>query len=251
MRPISATVKHRWFQLPKFVLLLSCACALGAVRASAQSNPAPGTPETTLAPLQLSVGILSAVPTGDFGANVDSAGGLSLHLGAGIGESPVTIGGEITYLFYGNESRKVPFSEAVPDALLTVNTDNEIALIHAVARAQPTAGRVRPYADVLFGFEYIYTHTSVEANGPEVSSIADTTNLSDFALNFGVGGGAMIQFSSRHSFRLDLAARYLLGGEADYLRQGAIRRENGQAILDVSRSRTNMAGVYIGLAIGR
>ena len=76
-----------------------------------------------------------------------------MHVGFGPREIPVTFGADFTYLWYGTESRKVPFSPAVPDALFTVNTDNAMALLHGVARAQPQSGRWRPYADVLFGFD--------------------------------------------------------------------------------------------------
>ncbi|MGE0461006.1 MAG: hypothetical protein AB7Q16_06525 [Vicinamibacterales bacterium] len=43
----------------------------------------------------------------------------------------------------------------------------------------------------------------------------------------------------------------IAGGKADYLREGAIRREGGQAFFDVSRSRTDVVLVYLGIAFGR
>ena len=40
-------------------------------------------------------------------------------------------------------------------------------------------------------------------------------------------------------------------GEADYLRKGALRREGGQVVLDLTRSRTDMVMIYLGVAFGR
>lgn len=51
--------------------------------------------------------------------------------------------------------------------------------------------------------------------------------------------------------RRDVSVRYLYGGEADYLREAGIRREGGQAVLDINHSRTDMVVVYIGVAVGR
>jgi hypothetical protein len=80
----------------------------------------------------------------------------------------------------------------------------------------------------------------------------EATNLEDFALSFGGGVGLMVDFgSSPWPGRLDVSVRYLRGGEADYLTEGAIRREGGQAFLDISRSPTHMVLVYIGISIGR
>ena len=104
-------------------------------------------------------------------------------------------------------------------------------LAHGRIRIQQREGRWRPYVDGLLGFTDIFTKTSIEL-GSNLFNSADvgpsTTNLRDFALSYGGGAGVMIGFGSPPSAaRLDISVRYLKGGEADYLRQGAIRRENG------------------------
>jgi hypothetical protein len=48
--------------------------------------------------------------------------------------------------------------------------------------------------------------------------------------------------------KLDVSVRYLAAPEADYLTEGSIRRELGEAHLRVTRSRTDMIGAYLGLA---
>lgn len=78
------------------------------------------------------------------------------------------------------------------------------------------------------------------------------TNLGDFVLSFGGAAGVMVGFGSApHPVRLDVSVRYLYGGEADYLTKGAIRRVGSQAFVDISRSRTDMVLMYVGIAFGR
>ncbi len=208
--------------------------------------------------VQGGIGILGAVPLGEFRTNIDSAGGFSGHLAIGLGESVVTLGGEAAYLWYGEESRKVPLSTTIPDLAVTVNTDNAMFLLHGRVRAQPRQGRWRPYVDGLFGFTDIFTKTSIEGSSDcsvvdfFCESLLQSTNSRDFALSYGGGAGVMVGFgSSPSAARLDISVRYLKGGEAEYLREGAIRREGGQAFLDFSRSRTDMVMIYIGVAVGR
>jgi hypothetical protein len=208
--------------------------------ASAETQPA------RRIPIQAGIGVLGGVPIGTFGENIDSAGGFSGHLGVGLGGSMVTVGGELAYLWYGEEKRKVPFSLTIPDVVVNVTTSNAMFLAHGRIRVQQREGRWRPYIDGLLGLTDIFTKTSIDlgsvCTGTVCSDVSpSTTNLRDVVLSYGGGGGVMIGFGSPPSAaRLDISVRYLRGGEADYLRQGTIRREDGQVFLDRSRSRTDM-----------
>ena len=253
--------------LHRIAIVTCCAFLLGAASTAGQTEPAPpdaAQPAPDAAPagptrVQGGIGMLGAVPLGEFGTNVDAPGGFSGHLAVGLGESVVTLGGEAAYLWYGQESRKVPLSTTIPDLAVTVNTDNAMFLLHGRVRAQPRQGRWRPYVDGLFGFTDIFTKTSIEGRSdcvgvivPVCEPILQSTNSRDFALSYGGGAGVMVGFGSPPSAaRLDISVRYLKGGEAEYLREGAIRREGGQAFLDISRSRTDMVMLYIGVAVGR
>src|SRR5262245_33697804 len=209
---------------------------------------------------QFGIGVLAGVPTGDFATHVDSAGGVHLHLDRGLGDSMFSLGGEFAYTSYGHESREVALSSLIPEipnASVTINTDNEMVLLHGRVRAQRRLGRWRPYADGLFGFTNLFTTTSIdsECRGSDCSAnLADATNSRDFALSYGGGAGVTIGFRSSPRpprLDLDLSVRYLRGTEAQYLTEGAIRREGGRAFFDFSRSRTDMVAVYIGIAFGR
>jgi hypothetical protein len=228
---------------------------VGSVAAQAQPDtPFPGSRQPTQ--LQAGIGVQAAAPVGDFGTHVEAAGGVLAHLDAGLARSVFSVGGEIAYLIYGDESREVALGSLIPDipaASVKVNTENAMVLLHARLRAQRRAGRWRPYVDSLFGFNSLFTTTSIECSDSSCeSSVAEATNSRDFVLSYGGGAGIMIGFRpSPRSLRLDLSARYLRGGEAQYLIEGAIHRENGQAILNFSRSRTDMIAFYVGIAAGR
>ena len=238
----------------RIITLACCVPLLLAGSVNAQTLPVPGSAESQesgQAPprLQLGIGALVGLPKGEFSDNVESSGGLSGHMGYRLGETPVSLGVEVGFLWYGNESRKVPFSLTIPDVLVDVNTNNYFILTHGRVRVQPRLGFVRPYVDGLFGFNYIFTRTTVDFGDFDEQTIA-TTNLDDFTPSYGGGGGVMINFPAwPDSLTLDFSVRYLYGSEAQYLTQGSIRREEGQATLDVTRSRTDLLNVYIGVAV--
>ena len=252
--------------LPLAVLLASL---LVAAASAAQEPPAPapaptpavaqGAPKRPL--MQAGLGLMMGVPVGDFHENVALALGLAGHLGFGLGSSPISIGVEGTYLWYGSESRDVPLV-GMPGLAVGVDTANDMFLLHGRVRAQRPDGRVRPYVDGLVGFNYIATTTSVDAEDTcyyigstfYCSDDGDSvTNLEDVVLSAGGGAGVMFAFgASPHSMRLDLSLRYLYGGEAEYLTEGDIQwQEDGPVILVPHRTRTDMLMVYVGFTWGR
>jgi hypothetical protein len=209
----------------------------------------------------MGMGLMLGVPVGDFRENVQFAAGMTGHLDFGLGGSPVSVGAEGTYLWYGDQSRNVPLV-GLPELAVGVNTANDMFLLHGRVRAQRPDGRVRPYVDGLVGFNYIVTKTSVDAEetcyyiGTTYSCDDEgdsVTNIDDIVLSVGAGAGVQFAFgASPHSMRLDLSARYLYGGEAEYLTEDDIRwPDDGPAILQPRRSRTDMVLVYIGLTWGR
>lgn len=227
-----------------------------AVPASVQPQAAPAQGQSRERPRwQVGVGAIVGIPVGEFADNVDSAGGLSGHFDVALGDSIVSLGAEGSYLLYGTESRRVPLSPTIPDIVVTVDTENSVALVHGRVRVQSREGRLRPYVDGLLGFSYLATRTSIDEStdcDPWGCSNLGSTNLDDFTPSLGGGAGLQVGFGAPpHAWKLDLSVRYLAGGEADYLREGAIHREGGGAFFDISRSRTDMVLVYIGVAFGR
>lgn len=268
-RPLAATLKSgpRGLGGPmsaRTVKAMLCGvCLLCAANAAAQPQPASEQPSR----LQGSVGLLAATAVGDFGAHVDGAIGVLLQFDVRLAKSIFSLGGEFGAMGYGSESRTVYIGNLIPDIpdlSLKVDTDNEMWLGHALARAQRRAGRWRPYADALIGFTELATRTSITGaltcSGTPGTAVtcstptaAEATNAKDSVLSYGGAAGVMIALrsSSQRSPRLDLSVRYHRGGDAQYLAKGDIVRGGDRAVLNISRSRTDMVMVHIGLALGR
>lgn len=206
------------------------------------------------------IGFLAGIPQGDFSDNLDENGfGLSGHVGYLVPGVPLMIGGELGFLIYGHESRREPFSTTIPDVTVEVTTDNSIVLGHALLRLQPRTGALRPYIEGLVGLHYLYTSTSIknESGGEEVAS---STNQDDVAFSAGGGAGLLIRVheraqeegssgSSLDAVFIDLRGRYLYGAEAEYLKKGSIRRQDGRVTFDTLESRTDLMTIALGVAL--
>jgi hypothetical protein len=162
----------------------------------------------------------------------------------------------MSWLQVGSETRKEPFSTTIPDVTVDVQTENSLAQFMLLFRLQPKQGSIRPYADALFGLHYLYTRTTIK-NASNDEEVASTTNFDDNAAAYGFGGGAMIKVyehprggtSAPVQLFIDLQFRYLIGGEAEYLKEGSIRREGGTVTYEVTESNTNIAVARIGVAV--
>jgi hypothetical protein len=250
--------------LPLIALLVSVPAA---ALAGGQEPPAPD-PVPALAGqaqeqpskpsrFQGGLGMMIGVPVGDFGDNVEIAAGISIKFDVGLGGSPLSAGVELTYLSYGSESLDVPLV-GMPELSVDVNTSNDIILFHGRVRAQRREGRVRPYVDGLVGLTNIFTRTSIEGDvtctgaGSCTETGDSVTNIDDVAFSAGGGAGFMVGFGeSPRSARLDVSVRYLYGGEAEYLTEGAIRWGGDAAALLPHRTQTHVVLVDIGIAFGR
>ncbi|HJQ23952.1 MAG TPA: hypothetical protein VKA60_08540 [Blastocatellia bacterium] len=198
---------------------------------------------------QAGVDFLTVVPRGEFRDNVRNNGyGAGGQFLVRIKQSPLLVGIDLGGVVYGSETRQVGLLPEVPEVRVDVTTSNNIFLTHLLVRAEPRRGAVRPYADGLIGFKYLFTNTSInldsEGNNPS------ETNLSDSTLSYGFGGGVHVRLNPhprRLEVLLDGRVRYLRGSRADYLREGSIRRENGTVFFDVLRSRTDIVTAQVGV----
>ncbi|AEN73399.1 hypothetical protein Rhom172_1477 [Rhodothermus marinus SG0.5JP17-172] len=194
---------------------------------------------------QGSVYFLAGIPQGEFRTNVDNAGfGLDFDFGWRFLEVPLFLGAEAGFMIYGVEHRREPFSLTIPDVTVDVETVNNMAMGHLLMRLQPGLDRLWPFVEGLIGGRYFYTRTTIESE--QQREIAVSNNYEDVALSYGYGGGLEIELyrnptpKRTQRFLIHLGGRYLYGSEAEYLRKGSIRRENGRVVYDVYRSRTNV-----------
>ena len=196
-------------------------------------------------------------PQGDFADQTDATGAGGHLFGAlGFAGSPIKVGIDVGYLIYGHERRSEPFSTTIPDVTVDVTTDNNLVNGHLFLRFQPAKTTVRPYADALFGFKYLFTETRIRSEGfNNNEDIASSNNFSDTALSYGAGGGVQFQVHSSDGLDggpkavyIDLGARYLLGAEARYLKEGSIRNVGGKAVYDTLKSKTDLLVFQLGVA---
>jgi len=202
--------------------------------------------------IQFGIDFTTVIPTGDFSRNVTNNGyGVGTQLLFSFGRLPLLLGGDFVFANYGSDEHTESISETIPELLVRVRTTNNITMTHLVFRAQPRKGKVRPYADALVGFKYLSTNTSIinDSSGEELTS---TKNLSDLVSSYGFGGGVQVRLArvgTSGELTLDTKVRYLRGAEAEYLKEGSIRRENGLVLFDVLSSRTDVVNVQVGVTI--
>lgn len=171
------------------------------------------------------------------------------------------LGVEFGFMNYGTEKRLEPFSTTIPDVMVDVETENNFALGHLFVRLQPNNGPVRPYLEGSLGGNYLFTKTTIQNLGNGEEEVASSTNLDDFAFSYGGGAGVLValaQFDSEDSpdndnkikeLLLDVRCCYLVGSEAEYLKEGSIRRVSGQVVYGISKSQTNLLSIQIGIAV--
>lgn len=199
------------------------------------------------------------IPEGDFKDQLEKTGlGIALEGGVRLGPLPILLGPRFSYLSYGSDTRHEPFSQTIPDVTVEVETSYNLIQFHGLARFQPIdEGLFQPYLDGLIGLNYLYTETSVrDEDDSEDSEIASSKNFEDTVFSYGGGGG--IQIAVHRSVDddgdvvevlIDLNARYISGGKARYLKEGAITIEEMTVIYDVSESRTDLVTAQIGIGI--
>ncbi|MFQ5601978.1 MAG: hypothetical protein ACE5HS_01765 [bacterium] len=210
--------------------------------------------------LDLNLNLLYGVPKNEFSDNLEGGRGFGLagSLGYHLGNSPLRVGLEVGALIYGSETRKEPFPN-IPEVTLDVKTSNNILLLHPLIRIQGKSGFFRPYLDGLIGWHYFFTKTEIKSEDDiDEEPIFSSTQKEDWVFSYGLGGGLMIRIinklnkeqksdSQEKEVLLDFRVRYLYGGKAEYLKQGSVRRENGQVFYDVLNSKTDMLTFQLGV----
>lgn len=135
---------------------------------------------------------LLGFPEAEFRDNVEKTGlGGNFYFAYRLPRSMISAGVAVGFLIYGHETRTEPLSPTIPDMIVDVRTTNSILLCHLFLRVQPPRGVFRPYLDGLIGFNYLTTDTSIGDHDGWEDNDLSSNNLSDLALSYGLGGGAM------------------------------------------------------------
>jgi len=241
----------------------SGACVLPAQYASASSPPAaqPSSPLIddghNFAVVGLSAGLNFdlTLPQGELGENIGGVGAGGSLWGAWAPSGwPVKLGLALNFVGYGTDSRTEPLSATLPDVRVDVETTNAILGVHPFVRVMPLDDVLRPYVDAWIGFKHFSTDTNITLRhsfDPDMN-LASINNHSDTAFSYGGAIGLQLAVGGRPShgsgaFLLDAGVRYLAGGEAEYLREGSVRRVGGALRYDVLKSTTDILVIYLGI----
>lgn len=197
----------------------------------------------------VAIGARGAQPLNDFADYIDFGYGFGGHVAHALDARGVlSLRGNLDVLWYGHETTRhgTGFGGS-----LDVTTSNNIYSIGIGPHVTIPGQGVRPFATGTVGFSYFSTSTSVEWRNSN-ETLDSWTDFSDAVTAWTAGGGFLVPLSrGRRPVLLELSAMYHGNGEAEYLREGSISRdEDGNAIFTPIRSRTNMVLYTIGVSFG-
>ena len=181
------------------------------------------------------VNLAVGAPRGDFAQNVDVAGGIDAFAAVG---NPVGLRIEGAYLVYGSDHQ------------FDLNTTYAIATLGVGPQITVGQGPMKLYGFGTVGFSYISAYSSFP-DGCGCYSYGTQTDFSDWTSALQAGGGMLLTLGRRTPVSLDIGARYLHSGFANYVAPGDVQPQpNGDIVVYTSRARPNLAIVHFGVSIG-
>lgn len=187
-----------------------------------------------------------SIPRGALDENTDTGWGFAgSYFYALTPKREVGIGVTGSFLNYGSTTRRVPLSTTIPDIRVDVTTSNNMGFLQPAIQLRVPSGAVQPYLVGSAGLAWFQTTTTLKDTRFNQDVLSDT-NQSDATWVWGAGGG--LQFHvytgkepggisamrlgarAREPMRVyvDVGARYLRGGEVDYLKKGSLVTPDGQ-----------------------
>ena len=206
-------------------------------------------------PFNVEMSFALGTPQGDFQKSLDrEAYGADLAFTYRLGRhSPIHLGAGVLYQNYGWKERNSTFLPEIPEVAVNVRTTNNMITPHLILRVQPELGGFSPFVEGTWGFNYLFTESSIRDEWDD-EEIASSVNYDYFTSNIGIGGGAKIRLWEGYDDEGDFVgvhllvkSRYMLGGEAMYLKEGDLINNGNSLEYHVSRSRTDITTFNVGL----
>lgn len=207
-------------------------------------------------PFNIELSFAYGEPKGGFEQTLDrDAYGFDVAFTYQLAASPIHFGMGMTYQNYGWRERSEYFSPNIQEVLVRVRTTNNIFIPHLIARIEPDLGFMSPFVEGTLGVNYLYTESRIVDDWDD-QDIASTVNHDYLTTNTGVGGGVKFRLydgtdSDGDPFKLSLIikSRFMLGGEADYLREGDLQRNRRGLVYNLNRSRTDLRTFNVGFVL--
>lgn len=197
-------------------------------------------------------GLVLAQPVGEFADYVDfGVGGAATVWHTLDRRGIVSIRGDVAYLVYGHENRRIPFNNTTGRVQLDLDTYNNIFHLSFGPQLAAVAGPLRPYASAQVGLSYLFTRSSLSGTS-DASSFAETDNYHFTHISYAGALGLLVPIrTARVPFALDLGAQYLHNGRARYLTEGDIQdNTTGGYDVTVRNSDANLILYRVGVRFG-
>jgi hypothetical protein len=192
-----------------------------------------------------------AIATGPLARAFDHGWGGTMRASLHGGQAPLGLAVEGWLVQYGHESEQRRLFADTGRIMVDLATDNWIGHLSLGPELAVRKGRVQPYAKALVGFSYFATSSSVEGSADE-GAFATTTHIDDWRPSASIGVGLRVPLRRESRVALDVNARYVWNGTAEYLVEGDIREAaDGQLLFEPRRSRADLVVIGLGLTFGR
>ncbi len=162
-------------------------------------------------------------------------------------KKPYGFGIDFSYQAYGIHFVNNEFED---ELYMSLNRAQNFASMHLLFQAAPSAGRVKPYFEALFGGSYVFSRTEVfdYYYNPQV------LYFDDWAWSYGVGGGLKFLASgnpvdNRGAVYIALKFRYMLSSPTEYVDRNSIRFANNTFYYNTIESRTDMILLQFGVQL--
>jgi len=198
------------------------------------------------------INLLVADPVGEFeqfinaGVGADFFGRMALDP-----RGVLSLRGDLGFLIYGHESKRVCFDGVGCRVQARLQTTNNIFFGGIGPELALPHPRVRPYVHALLGFSYFNTSSSLnDLHGGD--SEFETENYGDGTFSWGLGGGLELNLKrGRTPIDLNLAFRYHENGRVRYLTEGDIvDNPDGSITLYPVFSDANLVAYHLGISVG-
>ena len=201
------------------------------------------------------VGSIFLSPQGEFKENLEVNGyGIAFNGSYKFNESPFSLGLNTGWARYGSETRSETFIWPVK---VDVTTGNDIYFAQLFSRVELDAGFIKPYGEILFGFNYLNTNTEIrDVDDFVFDDVASDTQFDDINISYGFAAGAMVKiydFQGGNDYLdklfIDLRMSYMQGGNAEYLKEGdLIKGANNEILFNKSQSAIDYVTINVGLS---
>lgn len=183
-----------------------------------------------------------AIPVGEFANHVTAGGGFDAFMAFNLdphGLTALRVDGSL--LAYGRARDFAYLDDGWYYVPVDITTTSFILSLRAGPQVTFGQGPLRMYGFALGGFSYFATTTSFEAYDCGCSSFDEITEHGDATFAWEAGGGFLVPLG--HRAMLDLGARYLRNGRAQYLPARFVG--NGTTL--PLESQANLVAVHVGV----